>query len=117
MTIPIGKELAEIGQDMPRDNRAPNPDEVICPGCGHQFRAIPQNVQEELAAAKEIHALASAPPGHVVVSEAFKREAGLAAYFWNNGNHERFCGAMFRLIYAIEGRTPEGALPSARKPK
>lgn len=30
----------------------PNNDEVICPGCAHQFRAIPVNVQAELAAAR-----------------------------------------------------------------
>ena len=24
----------------------PNNDEVICPNCAHQFRAIPQNVQQ-----------------------------------------------------------------------
>ena len=30
----------------------PNPDEVICPNCCHQFRAIPENVQAELAAIK-----------------------------------------------------------------
>ena len=30
-----------------------NPDHVICPGCCHQFRAIPVNVQEELARLRE----------------------------------------------------------------
>lgn len=29
------------------DERTPNPDEVICPKCTHQFRAIPENVQAE----------------------------------------------------------------------
>lgn len=29
--------------------REPNPDEVICPACTHQFRAIPVNVQAQLA--------------------------------------------------------------------
>lgn len=29
--------------------RKPNPDEVICPACTHQFRAIPVNVQAQLA--------------------------------------------------------------------
>lgn len=29
--------------------REPNPDEVICPACTHQFRAIPENVQALLA--------------------------------------------------------------------
>lgn len=29
----------------------PNNDEVICPNCVHQFRAIPVNVQDDLAAA------------------------------------------------------------------
>ena len=27
----------------------PNNDEVICPGCAHQFRAIPVNVQADIA--------------------------------------------------------------------
>ena len=31
--------------------RQVNPDEVICPACTHQFRAIPESVQKELAAA------------------------------------------------------------------
>lgn len=31
-----------------------NNDEVICPNCVHQFRAIPVNVQKELAAAQTI---------------------------------------------------------------
>ena len=35
------------------DTRQPNFDEVICPKCVHQFRAIPVNVQEELAALRE----------------------------------------------------------------
>jgi hypothetical protein len=52
VTKPILEELATIGKQMPIDNRMPNMDEVICPGCGHQFRAIPQNVQEELAVAQ-----------------------------------------------------------------
>lgn len=30
--------------------RTPNDDEVICPACAHQFRAIPVNVQSQLAA-------------------------------------------------------------------
>lgn len=30
-----------------------NKDEVICPNCTHQFRAIPVNVQAELAACRE----------------------------------------------------------------
>ena len=33
-----------------REERTPNADEVICPGCTHQFRAVPENVQAELAA-------------------------------------------------------------------
>jgi len=31
----------------------PNMDEVICPNCAHQFRAIPQNVQAENASLRE----------------------------------------------------------------
>lgn len=30
------------------EEREPNNDEVICPGCVHQFRAIPVNVQDAL---------------------------------------------------------------------
>ena len=30
-----------------------NNDHVICPNCAHQFRAVPVNVQEELAALRE----------------------------------------------------------------
>ena len=30
-----------------------NPDEVICPNCVHQFRAIPENVQRELQAERQ----------------------------------------------------------------
>jgi uncharacterized Zn finger protein (UPF0148 family) len=52
VTKPIGGKLADIGKHMMSNNRMPNMDEVICPGCGHQFRAIPQNVQEELAEAQ-----------------------------------------------------------------
>ena len=33
--------------------REPNPDEVICPACTHQFRAIPENVQAQLWAKRE----------------------------------------------------------------
>ena len=33
--------------------RDPNPDEVICPACTHQFRAIPENVQAQLWAKRE----------------------------------------------------------------
>jgi hypothetical protein len=33
--------------------REPNPDEVICPACTHQFRAIPENVQKQLWAKRE----------------------------------------------------------------
>jgi hypothetical protein len=33
-------------------DKTPNPDEVICPNCIHQFRAIPVNVQADLTAAK-----------------------------------------------------------------
>ncbi|MEB2353364.1 MAG: hypothetical protein OZ924_18385 [Burkholderiaceae bacterium] len=33
--------------------REPNPDEVICPACNHQFRAIPENVQAQLWAKRE----------------------------------------------------------------
>lgn len=32
------------------NNRIPNNDEVICPKCVHQFRAIPVNVQAEISA-------------------------------------------------------------------
>lgn len=35
-------------------DRTPNPDEVICPGCTHQFRAIPENVQRELNALRDM---------------------------------------------------------------
>ena len=31
----------------------PNNDEVICPECCHQFRAIPVNIQHELTTANE----------------------------------------------------------------
>jgi hypothetical protein len=31
--------------DAPCEPRQPNDDEVICPNCTHQFRAIPVNVQ------------------------------------------------------------------------
>ena len=30
-----------------------NPDHVICTACAHQFRAIPENAQAELAAAQK----------------------------------------------------------------
>jgi len=40
--------------DAPKPDRTPNDDEVICPGCVHQFRAIPVNVQKELARLREI---------------------------------------------------------------
>ena len=33
-----------------------NPDEVICPACVHQFRAIPENVQAELRRLDEVNA-------------------------------------------------------------
>ena len=38
---------------MDKVSDTPNQDEVICPACSHQFRAIPENVQSELAAQKE----------------------------------------------------------------
>lgn len=53
----IDARLAEPEGDA---RRQVNHDEVICPKCTHQFRAIPQNVQEELAA------LRSAQAGRVV---------------------------------------------------
>lgn len=36
------------------DTRTPNNDEVICPNCVHQFRAIPVNVQKDLSSALEL---------------------------------------------------------------
>lgn len=39
----------------------PNNDLVICPQCCHQFRAIPVNVQRELAALLAIKEQADAP--------------------------------------------------------
>lgn len=45
--------LAAPAQGEPRApevGRVPNNDEVICPGCTHQFRAVPVNVQEDIAA-------------------------------------------------------------------
>ena len=35
------------------DTRLPNNDEVICPNCCHQFRAIPVNVQTRIAKLEE----------------------------------------------------------------
>lgn len=34
-----------------RDGQKPNADEVICPNCAHQFRAIPENAQKMLVEA------------------------------------------------------------------
>jgi hypothetical protein len=45
----------------PDDAREPNDDEVICPNCVHQFRAIPVNVQAELARLTEACNLIDAP--------------------------------------------------------
>lgn len=39
---------------MPEE-REPNNDEVICPHCTHQFRAIPINVQTQLGLLEEQH--------------------------------------------------------------
>lgn len=36
------------GEGQPDPTRKPNDDEVICPGCTCQFRAVPVNVQAEL---------------------------------------------------------------------
>lgn len=41
--------LAQVEQE-----REPNPDEVICPACTHQFRAIPENVQAQLWALDDV---------------------------------------------------------------
>jgi len=42
--------------------RKPNPDEVICPNCTHQFRAIPENVQAQLAEKERgVQAVPAAP--------------------------------------------------------
>ena len=38
----------------------PNNDEVICPNCTHQFRAIPVNVQKLLAALESQESLSDA---------------------------------------------------------
>ena len=46
----IDKDDENVGSEM---SKTPNPDEVICPNCAHQFRAIPENVQAALAAAQE----------------------------------------------------------------
>lgn len=39
--------------DKSPDLQVPNDDMVICPNCVHQFRAIPVNVQHELAAERK----------------------------------------------------------------
>ena len=48
-------EQAEPSDDneQAEPKREPNPDEVICPACNHQFRAIPENVQAQLWAKRE----------------------------------------------------------------
>ena len=38
------------GSAQAKQANAPKLDEVICPNCCHQFRAIPQDVHEQLAA-------------------------------------------------------------------
>ena len=44
----VAQAMQEVDK-MP-DSRVPDDDMVICPGCVHQFRAIPVNVQARIAA-------------------------------------------------------------------
>lgn len=44
-----GDNLQGHQVDKTPNSQVPNDDEVICPNCVHQFRAIPPNVQAELA--------------------------------------------------------------------
>jgi len=44
-----------------------NYDEVICPNCVHQFRAIPVNVQHELAAANKARRVAEFEAARILV--------------------------------------------------
>lgn len=45
-------------------NMQPNYDEVICPACCHQFRAIPVNVQAEVEALRKLLFEADRLAGH-----------------------------------------------------
>ena len=60
-------------------------DEVICPNCTHQFRAIPVNVQAELAAQKEQYRVLE-DEMLVMMDE---RNAAVAALHVNAGENSR----------------------------
>lgn len=54
--------------------RVPNPDEVICPACTHQFRAIPENVQAELYAVRSAAPAVVEPRADGAPSSADERQ-------------------------------------------
>lgn len=47
----VFEEVDPVSEEALRTSTVPSADDVICPACAHQFRAIPVNVQSLLLAA------------------------------------------------------------------
>lgn len=78
-------------QQQAEPPRLPNNDEVICPACCHQFRAIPVNVQAELAALKKQQAEPQMPIMRVTVSNGVAVHGTFYAPGLPDGEHDLFC--------------------------
>lgn len=89
------------------DGMAPNADEVICPNCAHQFRAIPENVQSLLLASGHEPPFAASPAAPVVREPLPTKQIEVVIYDHtklnpNQADDRELIGRIVNAIRAIE---------------